>query len=101
MSFWDRFYDLCIKNGTKPSPVVKQLGISSGSVTKWKNGTLPTLETAILIANHFNVSVGYLTGDSDNPEPPQKEPTRQEIDKLIDKMPESKQEALLNFLKTL
>lgn len=101
MNFWDRFYDLCIKNGTKPNPVAKKLGISSGAVTKWKNGTFPTLETAVLIANHFNVSVGYLTGDSESPEPPKKEPTRQEIDKLIDEMSEEKREALLNLLKTL
>ncbi|MBR0340769.1 MAG: helix-turn-helix domain-containing protein [Oscillospiraceae bacterium] len=77
MSFWDRFYRLCIENNTKPSPVVKELGIAAGAVTKWKNGTLPTLETAILIANHFNVSVGYLIGESEFPQN-----TDQNIEKL-------------------
>lgn len=101
MSFWDRFYKLCIENGTKPSPVVKELGISAGSVTKWKKGTTPTLETAFLIANRFNVSVEYLIGDSENPEPPHEKTTRQEIDQLVDKMSEDKQEALLNLLKKL
>ena len=65
--FWDRFYDLCEKNNTKPIPVVKLLGIATGSVTKWKNGTVPNGETLVKISNYFGVSVDYLLG-LDSPE---------------------------------
>ena len=35
--FWERFYNLCLQKNTKPNPVAKEIGISSGIVTKWKN----------------------------------------------------------------
>ena len=65
--FWGRFYGLCLKNNTKPIPVVKTLGIAAGSVTKWKNGTVPNGETLDKIADFFHVSVDYLLG-RDEPE---------------------------------
>lgn len=43
--FWDVFYELCNKNNTKPTPVVKELGIAHGVVTKWKNGATPNSES--------------------------------------------------------
>lgn len=39
--FWENFIKLCTENNTKPNPVAAKLGISSGSVTNWKNGTMP------------------------------------------------------------
>ncbi|MGM9936452.1 MAG: helix-turn-helix domain-containing protein, partial [Candidatus Ornithomonoglobus sp.] len=60
--FWDCFYRLCEKSGTKPNPLAKELGISSGSITKWKNGGIPNGETLIKIADYFNCSIDYLLG---------------------------------------
>lgn len=64
--FWDRFYDLCIKHGTKPLPVVKEIGVATGSVTKWKNGASPNSETLLKIAQYFDVSTDYLLGNTDD-----------------------------------
>ena len=58
--FWDQFIKLCNDNHTRPNPVAKELGYSSGVVTKWKNGSLPQTEALIKISQHFNVSVDYL-----------------------------------------
>lgn len=67
--FWKRFYELCISKNTKPNPVAKDIGISSGVVTKWKNGTtIPNGETLIKIADYLDCSVDYLLGRTDNPE---------------------------------
>ena len=63
--FWKRFYDLCIKNGTKPSPLGSKIGISSGVITKWKNGTIPNGETLIRLADEFECSIDYLLGRTD------------------------------------
>ena len=41
MTFWDRFYDLCIENETKPNPECKKLGFSNSASTHWKAGQLP------------------------------------------------------------
>jgi len=67
--FWERLYKLCLTMGTKPNPVAKEIGISSGVVTKWKSeGTLPNGETLIKIADYLDCSVDYLLGRTDKPE---------------------------------
>ena len=62
--FWERFYELCCRNNIKPNPLGKILGISSGVITKWKYGSLPTADALLKIADYFNVSVDYLIGHS-------------------------------------
>ena len=63
--FWNNFIDLCLKNNTKPNPVAKELGISSGAVSKWKSGTMPNSITLRKIADYFGVSPDYLLLDRD------------------------------------
>lgn len=64
--FWERFYNRCLLKGTKPNPVAKEINISSGIVTKWKNdGTLPNGETLLRLADHLDCSVDYLLGRTD------------------------------------
>ena len=58
--FWENFYHLCELHGKKPNPVAKELGIASGSLTKWKNGSLPNMQNAIDIAQYFDVSLDML-----------------------------------------
>lgn len=65
--FWDIFYNECLKKGTKPNPVAKELHIASSTVTSWKNGSIPNGETLIKIADYLDCSVDYLLGRSDNP----------------------------------
>ena len=61
--FWERFYGLCTRKGIKPNPIAKELGVSTGIISKWKHEkTLPNGETLIKIANYFNCSVDYLLG---------------------------------------
>lgn len=60
--FWDRFYSLCLDQKTKPNPVAKELNISSGAVTQWKQGVIPKGDILIKIAQYFNVSTDYLLG---------------------------------------
>lgn len=66
--FWERFEQLCKKNGSKPNPVVKELGLSNSITTKWKNGAIPNGEILLKIADYFNVSIDYLMGRTDNPD---------------------------------
>lgn len=66
--FWDRFYNLCLKKGIKPNPLGKEIGISSGIITKWKSGAIPNGENLIKIADYFDCSTDYLLGRTDNPD---------------------------------
>lgn len=67
--FWERFVQLCAERNTKPNPVAKELGISSGAVTNWKNGAVPQSATLKKIADYFGVSTSYLLGVVDDPDP--------------------------------
>ena len=67
--FWERFYEMCVLRGTKPNPVAKDIGISSGVITRWKTlGSLPNGEILIRIADYLDCSVDYLLGRTDVPE---------------------------------
>ena len=61
-SFFARFSALCKESGTTPNAVAKQIGVSSGSVTAWKNGTAPRNATLAMIADYFGVTTDYLLG---------------------------------------
>lgn len=60
--FWERFYNLCLERGTKPSRVCNELGFSNATSTKWKNGSVPGTASLNKIAEYFKVSVSYLLG---------------------------------------
>ena len=60
--FWEQFIQLCNERDIKPNPLAKELGISSGILTRWKSGSLPNTDTLIKISNYFNVSIDYLCG---------------------------------------
>ena len=64
--FWGRFVELCEYEKGKPTAIANSIGISSATVTKWKNGAIPNGDTLIKIAEHFKVSTDYLLGLSDH-----------------------------------
>ena len=66
--FWERFVQECSNVGKKPNPVAKELGISSGAVTSWKNGRVPNTKALNLLSEYFGVSVDYLLGRTDKPD---------------------------------
>jgi repressor LexA len=67
--FWKIFYSLCQDRGISPNALAKELSISSGAVTTWKNGRVPHNNTLLKIATYFNVTVDYLLGNSNTPTP--------------------------------
>lgn len=62
--FWKRFVELCHEQNTTPTALVKQARISVGSVTKWKNGSVPNDSTILTLAQHMKVAPDYLSGKS-------------------------------------
>ena len=61
---------LCRKEGFEISNLgekVPGLKITRGSISGWKNGSVPRANTVKLIADYFGVSVDYLLGLADNP----------------------------------
>lgn len=60
--FWSAFKELCDQNGTSPNAVARELGLSSGSITAWKNGRTPQFTTIGRIAAHFGVGMERFYG---------------------------------------
>lgn len=68
--FWERFYQLCKDKGTMPNPLAKDIGISSGSITRWKQGSMPNSETLALLAERLGTTTDYLLGKTDKKNKP-------------------------------
>ena len=69
MTYWERYENLCSSIGKKPNPVGKEIGVSSATITKWKNGAVPNGEILLAVADYFNVSTDYLLDRTDDPTP--------------------------------
>ena len=67
--FWQNFLYQCNRVGKSPNAVAAEVGIkSSGSVTRWKNGSAPRDSVLIKLADYFGVPVEELT--QENPPTP-------------------------------
>jgi transcriptional regulator with XRE-family HTH domain len=64
--FWSVFVGLCAKREVSPNAVAKALGLSSGSVTLWKNGAVPRSTTIRKIADYFGVSPESFLAEADD-----------------------------------
>lgn len=61
--FWEKFLEICANRGESPNGVAKKVGISSCSVTSWKNGGTPRDSSLLKLAAYFGVTVDYLLGN--------------------------------------
>lgn len=68
--FFVRYSELCTAANGTPNSIAKELGVSSGSVTAWKNGAEPRPKTLSKIADFFGVTTDYLLGKEDQKEKP-------------------------------
>ena len=58
--FYERFLSLCEKFGVSPSRALTEMGISKGSLSRWKEGGKPLNENKKLIADYFGITVTEL-----------------------------------------
>ena len=60
--FYSRYIDLLKKHNTSHYHLYKTIKLNNSSITKWKNGSKPKIESLIKIADYFGVSIDYLIG---------------------------------------
>lgn len=67
MSFYKRYESLCAERSMKPqNPEMQKIcGVTSGSISGWKNGSSPKIEVLCRLATYFDVSTDYLLGLSE------------------------------------
>lgn len=63
--FYDRYVELCRKNGMSPTGVARKVGISSRTAADWALGSEPRNSTLKRIADYFNVDVSYFYEDDE------------------------------------
>lgn len=89
----NKIKQLRLDNNLLQSDLADILNVGQGTISNWENGrTEPDQESLKLIAQHFNVSLDYLLGFSDDKnsvpvldfEQKQEEPTQYELDSLND-----------------
>ncbi|MEE0801076.1 MAG: helix-turn-helix transcriptional regulator [Gemmiger sp.] len=65
------FERLLAEHGTTAYRVAKETGISTATLTDWKKGrSTPKVDKLQKIADYFGVSLDYLCGKTDEPNPP-------------------------------
>ena len=103
--FWLNYTDLCSNIGKSPNAVAKELSLSSGSVTSWKNGSVPHFPTLKKIADYFGVTVDDLLRPVEKTEQPTvTDELSAEKKALIDfalGVPEEKAKQVLRVLKAI
>lgn len=82
--FWSVFVSLCAKQEVSPNAVAKALGLSSGSVTMWKNGAIPRSTTIKKIADYFGVSPETFLAETDDSDAKKETPAHQMVDERSD-----------------
>lgn len=61
--FYDKLLEICNERGLKITNVVNELGMSSGNISKWKNGVEPRGSVISKFAEYFGVE-GYYFSES-------------------------------------
>ena len=69
--YYENFEKLCISRGIRPGTVSKGTGISTATLTSWKQGKYtPKQDKLQKIADYFGVTVGYLLGKQETEKAP-------------------------------
>lgn len=64
MKFWDSYVNLCHEKGVSPTTAMKQMGISTGNISRWQGGGNPTGEMLLVLSRYFGRSIDFiLTGE--------------------------------------
>lgn len=101
MTLNERIVSLCAKNGISQSELERQVGISKGSISKWKSNS-PKGESVQKIADYFNVSPEYiLTGKVKNVPNSDNVLEHIELIRLYDKLTPEQQKAIIQTMRTM
>lgn len=61
--FYERLKGLCREKGVALTILIRELHMSSGNLSRWKNGGVPKGDTLSALAEYFGVSTDYLLGN--------------------------------------
>lgn len=102
--FYETVNKICKDKGTTATTVLREIGASTGNVSKWKKGSIPNIDLALRFAQHLGVSLDYLvtgieSGATQLSVVGVSESEREWLS-IIHAIPEDKQEMCKDFLRT-
>ena len=101
---------LCNENSVSAEPIrgisataaIRQIGLSSGTGTSWKNGAVPRIAVAQKVADYFGVTVERLYhGKAETAADTHKDEIFREIVSTVESLDEDKQKQLLDYVRFL
>lgn len=69
-SFYEKYLQLCVAHGEKPTTVAKKIGLSNAAPSGWKKGKAPSDATKQSIAAYFEIPIDALDEDPEQKEKP-------------------------------
>lgn len=99
--FYDKFTELCERTGQKPTPVLKQLGLSAGNLQKWRGGAVVNADIVRKVASHFEVSPEFLLEIEQPATPEREQPVLSEHQLLIKQVSERAADKSVGALKAI
>ena len=67
--FFDKLKKLCDDRGISTYKACTDVGLNRAAVAKWKNGSIPSGNTAAKLAVYFGVTTDYLLGKDEKEKP--------------------------------
>lgn len=95
--FYDNLRMICSEHGTTVTAVLRELGMSTGSTGKWKDGSIPKIDTVMQLSEHLNVSLDRLVYGKRSEVSSALDPEWAEI---IERIPEERHQMCKDFLRT-
>ena len=111
--YYENFEKLCKTNKVKPGTVSKATGISTATLTSWKQGKYtPKQDKLQIIANYFDVSIDYLMTGEDGKmllfETAKQDAALSNMDDIVkayalklNELPEDKRNLIFNMIEQL
>ncbi len=101
--FWDNFKEICDIKGLKPTPVLKECNISTGSIGRWQAGSAPNSDAVIALAEYLNCSTDLLLTGKEYVKPGEPKPlSKNELDilSMLRSLPENLQDMCFTYIKS-
>lgn len=98
--FYDNLRSVCSEQGTTVTTVLKELKMSTGSTGKWKDGSIPKIDTVMQLAEYLNVSLDRLVYGDQAKRSTVSFPFDPEWAEIIAHIPEDRQQMCKDFLRT-
>jgi len=102
--FYERLKKICAEKEVSVTAMCDELGLSSGNLSKWKNGSTPGAKIIRKIAEYLNISVDYLLGNTEKKEissETELTEAQRELLRAFSALSEEKQALILDFIKKL